>query len=69
MVIEPGSAVVEYLTRDGRVAGLSLTSVTALCSWARHINLSLALVQPRKTRPYITKRVLMGHKESNNKIL
>ena len=29
------------------------------------INPSLVLVQPRKTRPYITERLLMGHKESN----
>ena len=34
------------------------------------INPSLVLVQPRKTRPYITERLLMGRKESNqtNKI-
>ena len=37
----------------------------ALCPRARHINPSLALVQPRKTRPYITERVLVGRKESN----
>ena len=38
--------------------------------WAKHINPSLVLVQPRKTRPYITERLLMGRKESNqtNKI-
>ena len=45
--------------------GLSLTSITALCPWARHINPSLVLVQPRKTRPYITERLLMGRKELN----
>ena len=33
--------------------------------WARHIYPSLVLVQPRKTRPYITERLLMGRKESN----
>ena len=26
---------------------------------------SLVLVQPRKTRPFITERLLMGRKESN----
>ena len=26
---------------------------------------SLVLVQPRKTRPYITEKLLMGRKESN----
>ena len=29
------------------------------------MNPSLALVQPRKTSPYITERLLMGRKESN----
>ena len=33
--------------------------------WARHIYPSLVLVQPRKTRPCLTERLLMGHKESN----
>ena len=34
-------------------------------SLSKNINPSLELVQPRKTRPFITERVLMGHKESN----
>ena len=33
--------------------------------WARHIYPSLLLVQPRKTRPCLTERLLMGRKESN----
>ena len=33
--------------------------------WARHIYPSLVLVQPRKNHPYITERLLMGRKESN----
>ena len=33
--------------------------------WARHIYPSLVLVQPRKNRPYLTERLLMGRKESN----
>ena len=59
--------MVECLSQDREVAGSSLTSVTALCPWARHIKHSLVLVQPRKTRPYITERLLnkMGCKESN----
>ena len=57
--------MVECLTRDRGAAGSSLTGVTALSPWARHIYLSLVLVQPRKTRPYITERLLMGRKESN----
>ena len=52
--------------RNGSVVeGSSLTGVTALCPWARHINPSLVLVQPRETPPYITERLLMGCKESN----
>ena len=33
--------------------------------WARHIYPSLVLVQPRKPRPCLTERLLMGCKESN----
>ena len=33
--------------------------------WARQIYPSLVLVQPRKTCPYITERLLMGRNESN----
>ena len=34
-------------------------------SLSKNINPSLVLVRPRKTRPFITERLLMGHKESN----
>ena len=34
-------------------------------SLSKNINPSLELVQPRKTYPYITERLLMGRKESN----
>ena len=34
-------------------------------SLSKNINPSLVLVQPRKTRPFITDRLLMGRKESN----
>ena len=57
--------MVECLIQDQGAAGSSLTGVTALCLSARHINPSLVLVQPRKARPYITERLLMGRKESN----
>ena len=33
-------------------------------SLSKNINLSLVLVQPRKTHPFITERLLMGRKES-----
>ena len=36
-------------------------------SLSKNINPSLVLVQPRKTRPFITERLLMGRKESNQK--
>ena len=34
-------------------------------SLSKNINPSLVLVQPRKTRPFITERLLNGCKESN----
>ena len=34
-------------------------------SLSKNINPSLVLVQPKKTRPFITERLLMGRKESN----
>ena len=55
-------SVVESLTRDRGAMGSSLTGVTALWSLSKIINPSLVLVQPRKTRPFITERLLMGRK-------
>ena len=57
--------MVECLTQDRGAAGLSLTGVTGLWSLSKHIYPSLVLVQPRKTRPCLTERLLMGRKESN----
>ena len=57
--------MVECLTREREAAGSSLTGVTALCPCTRHIYPSLVLVQPRKTRPYMTERLFIGRKESN----
>ena len=34
-------------------------------SFSKNINHSLVLIQPRKTCPFITERLLMGRKESN----
>ena len=36
-----------------------------LVSLSKNINPSLVLIQPRKTRPFITERLMMGRKESN----
>ena len=61
-------SVVECLTRDLGAADSRLTSLSTLCPCARHIHPYLVLVQPRKTRPYITERQLTwltGRKESN----
>ena len=60
---ERSGSVVECLTQDQRAGGLSLTGVTA--SLSKTINPNLVLVQPRKTNPFITERLLMGSKESN----
>ena len=49
--------MVECLARERGAAGSSLTGATALCPKARHINPSLVLVQPKKTRPFITEIV------------
>ena len=57
---ERSGSVVECLTLDWRAAGSSLTGVTALCPWARHIKPCLVLVQLRKTHPDITERLLTG---------
>ena len=62
---ERSGSVVECLTRDQGAGGSSLTGVTVLGPWARHIYPSLVLVQPRKTCPFITERLLIGRKESN----
>ena len=46
-------------SRQG-AAGSSLTGVTMLCPWPRHIYPCLVLVQARKTRPGITEKLLTG---------
>ena len=42
-----------------------LRSLVTALSLSKNINPSLVLVQPRKTGPFITERLLMGRKESN----
>ena len=48
----------QCLTWGQGVAGLSLTCVTVLCPWARHIYSCLVLVHSRKTRPDLTEKLL-----------
>ena len=52
---------------DSRPRGCGYETQRRHCvlSLSKNINPSLVLVQPRKTRPYITERLLMGRKESN----
>ena len=45
---EHSGSVIECLTRDRGAAGSSLTGITVLCPWARHIYLCLVLVHPQK---------------------
>ena len=57
---------------DSRLRGRRFKRHQRHCvvSLSKNINPSLVLVQPRKTNPFITERLLMGRKESNqtNKI-
>ena len=48
-----------------RACGFEPHRCRCIMSWSKNINPSLELVQPRKTRPFITERFLMGCKESN----
>ena len=52
---------------DSRPKGNGLKPYQRHCvvSLSKNINPSLVLVQPRKTCPFITERLLMGRKESN----
>ena len=56
--------MVECLTRDVRSRVRASPASLRCGPYARHIYPSLVLVQPRKNRPYITERLLMGRKES-----
>ena len=51
---------------DSRPKGRGFEPHRRYCivSLSKNINPSLVLVQPRKNRPFITERLLMGHKES-----
>ena len=52
---------------DSRPRGCGFEPHRSHCivSLSKNINPSLVLVQPRKTRPFITERLLMERKESN----
>ena len=57
------SGIVLYSRPRGR--GFEPHRRHCVVSLSKNINPSLVLVQPRKTRPFITERLLMGRKESN----
>ena len=54
---EPSGRVLDSRPRG---CGFSLTGITVLCPWAWHIDPCLVLVQPRKTSPDITGKLLTG---------
>ena len=51
--------------RSGRVLETEPHRRHCVVSLSTNINPSLEVVQPRKTGPFITERLMMGHKESN----
>ena len=55
---EHSGSVVDCVTQEWAAADSSLNGVTELCPWARHIYPCLVLVQPRKTRPDITDKIV-----------
>ena len=61
-IVHRGSSVVECLTRD---RGFEPHWCHCVVSLSKNINPSLVLSQLRKIRPFITERLLMGCRESN----
>ena len=66
-ITEMGAQWLSGRVLDSRPKGRGFEPHRCHCvvSLSKNINPSLVLVQPRKTRPYITERLLMGRKESN----
>ena len=66
-VILKGAQWLSGRVLDSRPWGFRFESHLGHCvvSLSKNINPSLVLVKPRKTRPFITERLLMGRKESN----
>ena len=65
--VHPGAQWLSGRALNSRPKGRGLEPHRRHCvvSLSKNINPSLVLVQPRKTRPFITERLLMGRKESN----
>ena len=64
---DPGVQWLSGRVLDWRMRGRGLKPHRGHClvSLSKSINPCLVLVQPRKTHPFITERLLMGPKESN----
>ena len=62
-----GAQWLSGIVLDSRLKGRGFKPHRRHCivSLSKNINPSLVLVQPRKTRPFINERLLMGRKESN----
>ena len=73
LLVKKGAQWLSGRVLDSRHRGLGFKSHRRHCvvSLSKNINPSLVLFQPRKTLPFITERLLMGGKESNqtNQIL
>ena len=69
--MESGAQWLSGRVLDARPKGRGFEPHRRHCvmSMSKNIDPSLVLVQPRKTRPFITERLLMGRKESNKKKL
>ena len=67
LLIHKGAQWLSGIVLDSRPRGRGFEPHRRHCvvSLSKNINPSLVLVQPRKTRPFITERLLMGREESN----
>ena len=60
-----GSVVERVLDLRQRCRRFEPHRCHCVVSLSKNMNPSLVMVQPRKTCPFISERLLMGHKESN----
>ena len=67
LILQEGAQWLSDRWLDSRLKGRGFEPHRRHCvvSLSKNINPSLVLVQPRKTLPFITERLLMGRKESN----
>ena len=65
LTLAPATHTKKIKSFDSKRGGFEPNRRHCVVSLGKNINPSLVLVQPRKTRPFITERLLMGRKESN----